>query len=99
MLGYKYRYYKRGETLMIIKKLIDNYKNFEKITVKILKHGLRFCSILCIFSVIMLLTYEAVFTTPILYYTGLSLFKLSIVFGIEFLICAFVVDSIKKQII
>lgn len=98
MLGYNYRYYIRGE-IQMIKKLIDCYKNFEKITCKILKHGLKFCFILCLFSILMLLTYDSLLTTPILYHIGLSLFRLSIIFGIEFLICAFVVDGIKKQTI
>lgn len=81
----------------MIKKLIDCYNSFEKITYKILKHGLKFCSILCLFSILMLLTYNSILTVPILYHIGLALFKLSIIFGIEFLICAFVVDGIKKQ--
>ena len=84
---------------MIIKKLIECYKNFEKTTYKILKHGLRFCFILCMFSIFMLLIYDSFLATPILYHTGLALFRLSIIFGIEFLVCAFVVDSIKKQMI
>ena len=84
---------------MIIKKLIECYKNFEKTTYKILKHGLKFCFILCMFSIFMLLIYDSFLATPILYHTGLALFRLSIIFGIEFLVCAFVVDSIKKQII
>ena len=84
---------------MVIKKLIECYKNFDKITCKILKHGLKFCFILCIFSIFMLFIYDSFLATPILYHTGLALFRLSIIFGIEFLICAFVVDSIKKQLI
>lgn len=83
----------------MIKKLIDCYNSFEKITYKILKHGLKFCSILCLFSILMLLTYNSILTVPILYHVGLALLKLSIIFGIEFLICAFVVDGIKKQTI
>lgn len=83
----------------MIKKLIDCYNSFEKITYKILKHGLKFCSILCLFSILMLLTYNSILTVPILYHVGLVLLKLSIIFGIEFLICAFVVDGIKKQTI
>ena len=84
---------------MIIKKLIDCYQNFEKITSKILKHGLKFCFILCMFSIFMLFVYDSFLATPILYHVGLALFRLSIIFGIEFLICAFVVDGIKTQTI
>lgn len=83
----------------MIKKILNYYKNLEKITSKILKHGLEFCFILCMLSICILLTYETIFTIPFLYHIGLSLFRLSIVFGIEFLVCALVVDSIKKQTI
>ena len=83
----------------MIKNLIKNFKNFDKITYKILKCGLAFCFILCIISVIILFTYNLVFAVPILYYIGISLFKLSLVFGIEFIICSFVADGIKKQMI
>ena len=83
----------------MIKNLIKNFKNFDKITYKTLKCGLEFCFILCIISVIILFTYNLVFAVPILYYIGISLFKLSLVFGIEFIICSFVADGIKKQMI
>ncbi len=83
----------------MIKNLINSFKNFDKITHKILKHGLEFCFILSIISVVILLTYNFIFAIPFLYYIGLSLFKLSLVFGIEFIICSLVVDGIKKQIV
>ena len=83
----------------MIKNLIKSFKNFDKITHKILKYGLEFCFGLCVISVIFLLTYNLIFATPFLYYIGISLFKLSIVFGIEFIICSLVVDGIKKQMV
>ncbi len=83
----------------MIKNLIKSFKNFDKITHKILKYGLEFCFTLCVISVVFLLTYNLIFATPFLYYIGISLFKLSIVFGIEFIICSLVVDGIKKQMV
>lgn len=83
----------------MIKNLVKSFKNFDKITHKILKYGLEFCFALCIISVIFLLTYNLIFSAPFLYYIGISLFKLSIVFGIEFIVCSFIVDGIKKQIV
>ncbi len=83
----------------MIKNLINSFKNFDKITHKILKYGLEFCFTLSIISVIILLTYNFIFAIPFLYYIGISLFKLSLVFGIEFIICSLVVDGIKKQIV
>ena len=83
----------------MIKNLINSFKSFDKITHKILKHGLEFCFALSMISIIILLTYNLIFATPSLYYIGISLFKLSLVFGIEFIICSIVVDGIKKQMV
>ena len=83
----------------MIKNLINSFKSFDKVTHKILKYGLEFCFTLSMISVIILLTYNLIFATPSLYYMGISLFKLSLVFGIEFIICSIVVDGIKKQMV
>lgn len=83
----------------MIKSLINNFKNLDKLTYKIMKYGLKFCFLICIISIIILLTYETVLLSPTLFYIGLSLFRLSCIFGIEFIICGLVVDSIKKQLV
>lgn len=83
----------------MFKKLLDCYHNFDKVTNTILKNGLKFCIILCILSVSILLTYNLLELSPIVFHTGISLFKLSLIFGIEFIICGFVTDSIKKELI
>lgn len=80
----------------MIKKILEIFKHFDKITYKILKHGLKFCFIICLFSVFTLLTYELAFSAPLVYYIGINLFKLSLIFAIEFIICSFVVDGIKN---
>lgn len=83
----------------MLKKMIEIYRNFEKITYKILKKGLEFCLALCIISISILFTYDIFTISPNIYYMGITLFKLSIIFGIEFIICGFVTDGIKKQLI
>jgi len=83
----------------MFKKIIEGYHNFEKITYKILKSGLKFCFALCIISVSILLTYNLLSLSPYIYHIGISLFKLSLIFGTEFIICGFVADGIKKQMI
>ena len=77
-------------------KIIDVYKHFEKITNSILKTGLRFCSFVCLISLSILSTY-IISKSPNLYYIGLLLFRISIIFSIEFIICGFVVDGIKNN--
>ncbi len=82
-----------------MKSIINSLKNLDKLTYKIMKYGLKICFGICILSILVLLTYETISFSPNLYYIGLSLFKLSLIFSIEFIICGIVVDSIKKQII
>ena len=83
----------------MFKKIFDCYKNFEKITYKILNNGLKFCFIICLISVSILLTYSLSIHIPFIYYIGINLFKLSLIFAIEFVICGFVADGIKKQLV
>lgn len=83
----------------MIKNLINNFKNFDKTTNRILKAGLKFCFILGIISLFLLLTYIYFFASPFLYYLGISFFKLSLTFSVEFIICSLVTDGIKKQFI
>lgn len=83
----------------MFKKLLENFNNFEQITYKILKHGLSFCFFICMISIFILITYDLIFSIPIFYYIGIAMFRLSLIFSIEFVICSFVVDGIKKQII
>lgn len=82
----------------MIDNIINNFKNLDKLAKIIMKNGLRFCSILGIISLIILVTYDFSFTIPFLFTIGLGLFKLSLTFGIEFIICAFAADTIKKQL-
>ena len=83
----------------MLKKIINNFNHLEKIAFKIMKYGLTFCFIICILSVLILFTYDFAFPSPFMYYIGINLFKLSLIFGIEFIVCGFVVDGIKKQLI
>lgn len=83
----------------MFKSIINNYKNLDKLIYKIMKNGLIFCFTLCLISIIILFTYEVFLSSPSIYYIGLNIFKLSIIWGIEFIICGFVVDGIKKQLI
>ncbi len=80
-------------------KIITAFKGLDKLTKLIINNGLIFCAIICLISIILLVTYNFSFTLPILFSAGLVLFRLSLIFGIEFIICGFVVDGIKKQMI
>ena len=83
----------------MLRKILDSFKKLDKLTKSIINYGLKFCFMICIISFIILFTYNFSFTIPILFTIGFILFKLSLIWGIEFIICGFVVDGIKKQII
>lgn len=82
----------------MVKNIIDNFKNLEGITHRIIKKGLAFCFIICIIATIILLSYIMFSLSPNTYYIGLALFKLSTYFMIDFIVCGFVVDNINKQL-
>lgn len=83
----------------MFKKFSENFKNLDKLTYKIMYNGLKFCFAICVLSVFILLAYSFAFTSPFMYYIGINLFKLSLIFAIEFVVCGFIVDGIKKQLI
>lgn len=83
----------------MIQKILENFKNLDKVTYKIMNYGLKFCFTICILSVFILFSYVCDFSSPFIYYIGIHLFKLSLIFSIEFIICGLVVDSIKKQMV
>ena len=83
----------------MLKKIFETIKNLDKLTHKIMNNGLKFCFLICILSVFILFTYSFAFASPFMYYIGINLFKISLIFGIEFIVCGFVVDGIKKQLI
>lgn len=75
------------------------FNNLEKTTLSIMKNGVKFCFSISIISSFLLLTYVFILKEPNIFYIGLGLFKLSLFFLIDFIICGFVVDNIKKQLI
>ena len=83
----------------MIRNIINTFENLDKLTKKIMKHGLKFCFILGLISLIILITYNLSYTIPTLFNIGFILFKLSLIFGVEFIICGFAVDKIKRQLI
>lgn len=76
----------------------EKLKNLESLVKKIMKYGFYFSFFLCFVSSSILFTYETFYAIPDLYYIGLSLFKMSLIFAISFFICALAIDTIKKQI-
>ena len=82
----------------ILKNIFCSFKNLEKITYKIMKNGLKFCFSLCLIATFVLSIYNTTYSLNT-YYIGMALFKFSIYLMIEFIVCGFVVDNIKKKIV
>ncbi len=83
----------------MINKIKTTFLSLDQQTKKIIKTGIKFCFAICIISLIILLTYDFAFGNPNLFEIGILLFKISMLFSSEFLICGIVVDSIKKHLI
>jgi len=83
---------------LFINKLLNIIKNFDKNISKIVQFGFIFCFILCMIAVSILFTYESIYSLPILFYIGYSLFKSSLMFSVTFLICGISFDKIKKEL-
>ena len=78
-------------------KLKSLFTELDLTTLKIMKIGFKICFSILIFSVILLVFYLSTYKL-FLYDLGLSIFRLSTYFFVEFIICGFTVDKIKKQL-
>ena len=83
----------------MLNNIINSFNNLDNLVKQIMKIGLNFCSILGMISLIILVTYNLSFTIPIVFTIGLILYRLSLIFGVEFIICGFAADRIKKQML
>lgn len=81
----------------MINKIFKLFSNLDKLIYKIMKTGLRFCTVLCTISIFILLFYNLQLQSPFVFNIGLIIFKLSIIFGVEFIICGIVADKIKAD--
>ena len=81
----------------MINNILNSFKNLDNLTKIIMKNGLRFCFMIGIIALIILVTYNLSFTIPILFNIGFILFKLSLIFGVEFIICGIITNAIKNK--
>ncbi len=78
--------------------LLIEFKEMNSSILKLMKSGLKFSFVFNIFSTLILLTYDFGFAYPILYNTGISLFKTSLFFMVGFIICGFAFNKIYKEL-
>ena len=70
----------------MFKKIINSFNNLDKLTKIIMSNGLIFSAFIGLVAIVLLVTYNFSFTFPILFTIGFVLFRLSLIFGIEFVI-------------
>ena len=81
-----------------MKQILLEFKNLDNTIINLRRSGIKFSFLLIIFASIILLIYDFLFTSPIIYYVGFSLFKTSLFFMAGFVIFAFAFNKIKAEI-
>lgn len=80
-----------------MKELKNIFDNLDQTDIKIMKIGIKICFVILMFSILILSLYLLFVHNVFLYNLGLSIFRLSTYFAIEFIICGVVADRIKKE--
>lgn len=78
--------------------LLTEFKKIDHSILELVRSGVKFSFGISILSMIILLTYDFVFSSPIVYHIGLSLFQTSLFFMVGFVICGFAFNKIKKEL-
>ena len=81
----------------MIKKFKEKVSNIDKKILKVMKLGFKCCLGLGFIACFILLTYHYNINSPDLYYSGILLAKSSLFFFVDFIVCGFAVDTIRKE--
>ena len=82
----------------MIKELINNIRNMEKNILEIMINGLKISFGIAILSSVILLFYILNPISYIIFESGITLFKIGLIFALTFLICAIFTNRIIKEI-
>lgn len=78
--------------------LLLEFKKLDSSILKLMMCGIRFSFVLLILACLVLLTYVFVYTYPIIYRIGFSLFKSSLFFMVGFIVFGFTFNVINKDL-
>ena len=81
----------------MIRNILEKFNNLDNKVKSIMINGFKFSFAFSILSILILLIYKF-YAIPILYYSGIILFKTSLMFFSDFIILGIGFDTIKKQI-
>ena len=82
----------------MLENIKNTIKNFDLKVKKIMVNGLRFSLIVALIGTLILSYYISVFPSNSIYYIGKEIVHLSISFAASFLVSAFAIDRIKKDL-
>ena len=80
-----------------MKKIIAEFKRLDKNILSIVRSGLRFSFVFCLFATLILIVYESVHN-PHLFEVGISLFRTSLFFIVAFVTYGFIFNKIKNDL-
>ena len=80
-----------------MKLILQNFSKMDSKIYKLLINGLKFCLVLILLASFILVRYQEVHN-PNMFYIGFSLANTSLFYIVFFVICAFAIDTIKKEI-
>ena len=81
-----------------MKQLLLEFQKMDNNIIHIVKSGIKFSFLINIIATLILLTYDFIYTLPIVYHIGLSLFKTSLFFMVGFIICGLAFQRIKSDL-
>ena len=81
-----------------MKKVLNEFKNIDQKVLHIMKLCLKFSFILLLLSTAILFIYSVVYSSPALFYTGISVFTSSLYFIVISLICSLSFNKIRKEL-
>ncbi len=79
--------------------IVNKFKNLDLKVKNIMKCGFIFSLLFCFISILVLYTYHTTYTIPLIFTVGTILFRTSLMFFVDFIICGIAFDTIKKQMI
>ena len=82
----------------MIKKFKEKISGIDTKILKVMNLGFKCCLVLGFIACFILLTYHYNIKSPDLYYSGILLVKSSIFFFVDFIVCGFAIDTIRKEI-
>lgn len=78
-----------------MKKILEEIKKFDKSILNLMKSGMKFSFVFCLFATLILAMYETVHI-PKLFYVGISLFQTSLFFLVSFITYGFIFNKMKQ---